>query len=176
LHNLLQVNPGAFPHQLQLPVMEALKALDFGEVLPLFQPVPAKYKKARYQRLQLELWAFALVEYRFSEAGNKGRLKAQEDVAAAYGVEANTLRKWERSLREEFGALELFRMVGDAHTYGTLEAKARKKRIPVEFGSSYNDAALAEAGRRYKALIKSQATKAMKKRSGKKAPISFPKM
>jgi hypothetical protein len=175
LHNLLQANPGAFPHQLQLPVMEALKALDFGEVLPVFEPLPAKYKKARYLRLQLELWAFALVEYRVAEAGGKGRLRAQEDVAAAYGVEANTLRKWEPSLREEFGALELFRMVGNAHTCGTLVAKARKMRISVELGSSYDDAALAEAGREYKALIKIQAMKALKKRGGKKALISFPK-
>ena len=76
LYNLLRANPGAFPFQVQHPLMEALAALDRREAVRFFQPASTA-KKKRHRRLQLELWAYALVEYRVSAAGGYRRLAAK---------------------------------------------------------------------------------------------------
>jgi hypothetical protein len=159
LYNLLHANPGAFPFQVQHPVMDALAALDRREAARFFQPASTA-KKKRHRRLQLELWAYALVEYRASAAGGRRRLYAQTEVAAAYGVTVDALRRWGEKLRSEFGRLEVFRVTGRAHNIGTWTDEAQRKRVaaPEWAEERYGEAALKKAGDEYKALSRRKKT------------------
>jgi hypothetical protein len=105
----------------------------------------------------LELWALALVKYREVGRG-MNRLQARNDVGYAYGVAAETVRSWEPTLRDELGGLEVSRVLDRAHNRATFAAKARKARVPVDPGIDelYGDAALENAGQRYKAFRKSE--------------------
>jgi hypothetical protein len=164
LLNLLQANPGAFPSSLQGPLMDALGSLDLREATRFFQPASTAHKK-RHRRLQLELWAYALVEYRVSAAGGHRRLAAQLEVAEAYGVTADALRKWGEKLRRQFGRLEVFRVIGRAHNIGTWADAAQRKRavVPAWGEQLYGEAALNAAGKEYKSLSRRKKAPAAKR-------------
>jgi hypothetical protein len=157
LFNLLHANPGAFPDRFQSTVMEALKALEFGEVLPLFEPDPAgKYRKVRYQEMQLQLWALALVEYRWAKWGRTAKLRAQNEVAEEYEVGTRTLREWQIPLRKELGRIMVDGVIGRARSCGDHAKKDKAFRL--EHGDEiYGEKTLERAAERYKKL---QANKA----------------
>jgi DNA-binding transcriptional regulator YiaG len=111
LFNLLYANPAGFHAALREMAMEALEALDYGEI----QPMLARETDGRKRSLtvhKLELQAIAFVEYRRERGGNKS--KAQKQVANALGVSVETLKSWEHRLRKDFGDLEIERTISFA--------------------------------------------------------------
>lgn len=83
-------------------LIEALQALDHGEVPQLLRPAPASSRRGRRPaRLrQLELWALRHEEALRRHAGMK-REQARAEVAAAYRRSADSIRNWRRNLAVE---------------------------------------------------------------------------
>lgn len=142
LRELLRANPGAFPFAIQLMSMEALKALELGEVFPIFEP-NGRNRKRGYRELNLQLRAIGFVEYRAGFGMTKFR--AQEIVAEKYGVEFETVKGWERRLKESLGGLEVARTVSFARN----AASHFGRNDGIAF-AEYSDAALEACGNEYK--------------------------
>lgn len=105
LLNMLRPNAGAFPGWLQSGVMEALQALEYGEVKPIFEAVKGGHKRGLTE-LNLQLRAVAMVAYR-RELGMT-REKALQAVSEGLGgVSPNTILSWMGRLRSEFGDLRV---------------------------------------------------------------------
>ena len=153
LYNLVMANPGAFPFLLQQIILEALLALDYGETLPLLRP-KGKHKKRGYRELKLQLRALAFVEYRVA-LGQK-KYEAQEIVAAAFGVDHQTIRTWEKRLREEFGRLQIERTISFAqntasYVHASRIGQSEYARHAESAELRYGDDALKTAGQEYRA-------------------------
>jgi hypothetical protein len=158
LVNLLYANPGGFQFALQQMAMEALKALDYGEVQPMLARLQDGRKRGLTVR-RLELRAVGFVEYRRTRFGNKAR--ALQDVASALGVGVETIRSWERRLRREFGDLEVLRTLSFAHNSATNEDDAQRRgdkgdvnARPGLWDARYGVDALQELGRRYQEALR----------------------
>jgi hypothetical protein len=161
LYNLLYANPGGFPDSLQHLAMQALKALDFGEVPALFEPA-GKYVKAAYRELQLQLWALALMEYRATINGAK--TEARKEVAAAYNVASSTLTTWEYRLRQKLGYLCVSSTITRARNGATQVKAARLNAYKtasaddddiIEWAESlYGSDALKRAAAQYREVIR----------------------
>jgi hypothetical protein len=111
LLNLLDADPGAFTPRLTIPVRRALRALDYNEVLPIFQPLKAK-RKVSLSKLGKQKMAVLFVEHRVAR-GMK-RSDAIDVVAKAFQVGDETLRSWKIRLRKEFGPLEMESSIAEA--------------------------------------------------------------
>jgi hypothetical protein len=154
LINLLLANPGSLDRHVVLEAVEALRALDHGEVLPLL----SKEKKGLhhgYRELYLQLRAVSFVEYRVRRFGTK-KFKAQSDVAEAYGVSADTLRSWEKRLRDKLGYLEVARAVSFARNMAANAVETAKAKLDgaVTWDASYSDEALEKEAARYKSIAR----------------------
>lgn len=177
LYNLMLTNPGAFPEGVRQALKEAVAALEHGETLPLFEPSPrARFKKVKYRDLHRQLWALALVEYRMVARGMKA-LDAQEEVAAAYKVDPETLRKWRVSVRGELGNLYVARVIDRAHNRGTWTKAARTGKASsdkaLQGEGMYGDDALEKAGQEYQERARpSTSQKPVRARRFKKPPAS----
>ena len=159
LANLLQGNPGAFPRNLVLRVGEALHALDLGESRPLFRRSNRR-RKVSLEELELQLRAVEFRDYRRARGGTKH--SATTEVAAAYGIDPETLLSWEKRLPREFGALAVERRVIFARNAGLSEKKADDDDDAGEWEAEYGENALSEAAATYRRL-KSQ-RKSLKQR------------
>jgi hypothetical protein len=158
LINLLRANPGAIPGWLQYKTIESLEALDYGEVQPMLAPLSTG-RKRDLTILRLQLSAIGMVAYRHK----LGRLKkdAVAEVAGVLNVGSNTLRSWETRLRSEFGRLEVDRTISFAENHASWINDARKRRLrgavvdnDTEIHeANYNDEALIDLGKRYKAAL-----------------------
>jgi hypothetical protein len=157
LVNLLRANPGAMPSWLQHKIIESLEALDYGEVQPMLAPISTG-RKRDLTLLRLQLQALALVAYRRKLGLTKE--KAVEQVADVLGASPHTLLSWESRLRNEFGRLEVDRTINFAENHASWVDDARKRERRGEEAedtevheASYNDAALTELGKKYKAAL-----------------------
>lgn len=155
--NLLRANPGAMPSWLQYKVIEGLEALDYGEVQPLFAPLNTG-RKRDLTVLRLQLRALAMVAYRRRLGMTKE--KALAEVADVLSQSPNTLASWENRLKAEFGVLEVERTFSFAENHASWVEDARKRRLRGEEATDtevhevgYNDAALIDLGRAYKAAL-----------------------
>ena len=158
LVGLLRANPGAFPGKLIQPVVEALEALEYGEVQPVFVSV-RRGRKAKLRKLRLQMLAIAFVEYRRARGSTKENATA--DVADAFGVSADAVVKWEQRLRSEFGSLEVSRRQAFARNAGENADKAKRNGRRQELSTlalgdmealgedEYGESARRNAGRRY---------------------------
>ncbi len=81
LANLLRMNPGGFPPNIFTRAVEALEALEFGEVQEMLRPATTALRKNAYTRYQLELRAIEHVEYMVARGTKK--LAAQAEVGEA---------------------------------------------------------------------------------------------
>jgi hypothetical protein len=144
--NLLRANSGGWPHDLVVQLMEALKALDYGETSPILQRIK-EGRKAGLTELHLQLKAICLVEYLYN--GGMKKFKAQKMIAEAYGVGLETIRIWEKRLPDSnaLGQLNVARAIAFARNSAT-------------HGKSllYSHAVLVEAGHKYRSLLKRQKT------------------
>ena len=157
LVNLLRANPGAMPSWLRHKTIEALEALDYGEVQPMLAPINTG-RKRDLTLLRFMLQALALVAYRRKLGLTKE--KALEQVGDALAVSPHTLLSWESRLRNEFGRLEVDRTINLAQNHASWVAAARKKARRGEeiedtevHEAGYDDAALMDLGKRYKAAL-----------------------
>lgn len=152
--NLLAANPGAMPDGVARTLHDALLALDLNDVRPILAPTPADRKVTfAEERLQLEIICFAY----FRAATDLMTLaQAQREVAEAFGVSADTLRKWEPRLRETLGHLKVSRDIQFARNGGEQIAalvatigklNARPHMMSDEF---YGDASVLRAVERYR--------------------------
>jgi hypothetical protein len=156
LVNLLLANPGGFEPQLAFEAAEALKALDFGEVLP-FAKKETTGRHHGYRELYLQLKAICFVEYRMRRFGVK-KFKAQEEVADAFGLSTDGLRSWEKRLREKLGFLEVARAISTARNMAANAREAAKGSLDHVFpyGAPYSDEALKQTAADYKSLAREQ--------------------
>jgi hypothetical protein len=84
------------PTDLHEELLEALAALPFGEVQPILEPAKAGLHGLPYSLGIARLLAVEHVEFLVGR-GSRTRW-AQDTVAAALGIEANTLRSWRDTL------------------------------------------------------------------------------
>jgi hypothetical protein len=123
LINLLRANSGGFHPMLQGMAIEALEALDYGEVQPMLAETKGGDKRTLAVR-RLELRAIAFVEYRYRRGSRK--YKAQQQVADALGVEKDTIKSWELRLRTDLGDLAVSRTISLARNAAQNEDDAQK--------------------------------------------------
>jgi hypothetical protein len=90
LMNLVRANTGIFELTLMLRTLAALEACDYGEILPMLAATKEN-RKINWTILQLQLRAIAAVKYR--EARGAKKFIALEEVAEAFGVSPNTVRR-----------------------------------------------------------------------------------
>ena len=70
LSNLFNAMASPFHKSLCDPLAEALEALEYGETLPIFEPVK-KGRKRQFRELKLQLWALCFIEYQQVLGGEK---------------------------------------------------------------------------------------------------------
>ncbi|MEE9290218.1 MAG: hypothetical protein V3U99_04315 [Alphaproteobacteria bacterium] len=146
------------PRTLRNELLEAIRAVDFGETRPLLLPVKGQRKKA-YTSWQLRLNA---VEHVYFLRGTGETKKAAfHQVGEAYGVSSDTVDSWNRSssgLLHHFGAAalkvnqELAKKIGAL--FQRLQMQLDKSvwdniRIKI-FLLEYGPEALSQNGQRYK--------------------------
>ena len=161
LRNLLRANPGGFERSLALDLHEALELLEWGKPTPLLQPV--KSKSMGLREIKCHLGAICFVEYERGKGVKK--IKAQEQAAEAFGVDWETIRSWEKRLREEFSHLEVSRRCTFAYKAGT-QYRANPQLMASQ-EQAYGLSMLEASAQEYKA-IKRQKTR--KKPKGKYRP------
>ena len=157
LTNLLRCNPGAMPEWLRSMTIEGLEALDYGEVQPMFLPLN-EGRKRELTALKLQLRVIAMVAYR-RKLGLR-RQKALEEVGGALSVAPNTILSWVQRLRNEFGRLEVDRIIAFAENHASWVAAAREHALRGEPAENievheafYGDAALIDLKSKLKAAM-----------------------
>ena len=101
--NTLMVDrQGVFPHWLNYRLRTALRALDFGEMSPLLEPIKVG-KKRNLTQLRLQLIAVSMVAYR--QGLGMTEEAAREHVAKRMGQSEETLKSWKARLRDRLGYL-----------------------------------------------------------------------
>lgn len=140
-------------------MINALRALDFGEVAPELRRVETNAKQGLTER-QLQLRAISYVEYEVAKGRKKGL--AQVEAAKEFGVQhtdlgSDTVRGWEAQLREFFGDLEVDRTIAIARNCGKNYHHYKQKKLegdrtadPEHFEDMQGLPALREAGLLYK--------------------------
>ena len=103
-------------------MINALEALEFGETLPILQITDVN-RKARWEELHHQLRAVELIEYHRRRGGMKKRV-AEEKVAAAYKRSADTVRGWEKAVRDDLGNMKVDR----ALEFSSERRKVRDQR------------------------------------------------
>jgi hypothetical protein len=156
LINLLKGNSGGWPDWLCRAAIDALEALEFGEVHPIFERNSAGNKRDLTQR-KLMVRAIAMVQFRRTAYG-ASKEEALEEVGNAIAASANTVKSWEVRLRAEI-PLEVDRTLAFAKNHASFVAEALKRRQrgqpfdqrSVELHESeYNQEALDQLGEEFR--------------------------
>ena len=146
----LRANPGGLPGHLAWRLMEALEALEYGDVHPLLEPKTTDFSKPAYSRMMLQLQALQFIEYRAARGIKK--LLAVEEVANVYGCAESTVRNWREPLCKRIGYLKVTSELAFAHNAGASRRRARRSIIQ-HHDNAYGDDALQEAGAKYKSIL-----------------------
>jgi hypothetical protein len=164
LVNLLRSNSGGWPEWFCEQVLEAVEALEYGEVRPIFSPVSAS-RKRDYTLLNLQLSALAMIAFRCRAYAMK-KENALNEVGAALNVSPHTLKSWKGRLQKEFGRLRIGDVISEAEFHGSCVKKDLEEgRLAGQvYDVSHHDAlydarALAELGEQYKAALRKDAQK-----------------
>jgi hypothetical protein len=80
---------------------EGLRALEFGEVLPIVKKAKVDGQKRNYSERMMQLHALKYIEYERGKGSPVG--KARETVSSHFGVDTEAIRKWEGPLRKSLG-------------------------------------------------------------------------
>jgi hypothetical protein len=168
LINLLMPLSGyILPVSLFIQVKEALQALNYGELLPILQPVKAG-KKRKFIELNLQLAALAYVEFRW-RSGQATKEEAEEIVANAFGVGSETLHTWERrNVPEGLGRLKMYRTLAHAAAHAAAFKQVEKEDQAGKFFAEqiYGRAALDRDGKEYRPYRKKSARRSNKRSVG----------
>ena len=146
------------PMDVHAQVVEGLEALEFGETTPIFEAVPSTAKRQLRER-RAELKAIANVE--FQKACGARAAAAQQEVADAFGVTAETLRRWEKAIRKTLGDIVVEGAIFHARTAASQVLAARRKQNSgPSFLQQYGEEAVRYHGQRYKRLLSTNRQKA----------------
>jgi hypothetical protein len=150
LSNLIKANSGGWPPNLLSELVPALEGLDFGEKSPIFEPLK-EGRKAGLAELRHQLRAVCFVEYRYKQGLKK--LVAIRKVANAFNVNDETVRSWEKRLRDDnaIGQLEVSRSIAFAQNHATNLEKGKGNGELL-----YGDQAMISAGKEYAEFLKAQ--------------------
>ncbi|MBD2746947.1 hypothetical protein IC232_09635 [Microvirga sp. BT688] len=161
LLNLTQPNPGSIPEFLRSSLEEALEALQHGDSHPLFTPQKTG-RKVSFKERQLQLRAIGFVYYR-TGLGLK-KYAAIRQVADAYGVSEETIRSWEKRLRDELGPVEVELAISEARQAASREemAKAPKVALKPELPGAKSVTVIKWREQRYGAQALREASQAFK--------------
>lgn len=158
LWNLVRSNSGGWPDWFCETILEAIKALEYGEVRPIFSPVVAG-RKHDYTILDLQLRAISMVNF-WRGAYSMTEEAALAEVGGVLGVGTETLKSWEQRLQKDFGRLRVDEVLSEAdfHASSVRNDIALGRRNQTEYDSSrhsalYDAQALAELGKQYKAAL-----------------------
>lgn len=146
----LRANPGGLPGRLAWRLMEALEALEYGDVHPLLEPRTTDFSKPAYSRMMLQLQALQFVEYRAARGIKK--FHAVEEVAEAYGCAESTVRNWREPLCKRIGYLKVTSELAFAHNAGASMRRAQRSIIR-HHDKIYGVDALHDAGEKYKRVL-----------------------
>jgi len=159
LWNLVRSNSGGWPDWFCETVLEAIKALEYGEVRPIFSPILAG-RKRNYTTLNLELRAISMVRFRRGAYAMTEEV-ALTEVSGVLGVSPATLRSWNRRLRIDLGRLQVDEVLSEADFHASCVkndialGRLHQTEYDVSHHSAFYDAqALAELGKQYKAALK----------------------
>jgi len=155
LVNLLRANPGCFPGAVTGRAIEALEALEFGEIRALLEPVKQGLRAKAYSRWRLQMAALAHVEYQYARGRRK--FETEEAVANAYGFDRETVRGWGKALHQNLGDLHVASQLAYAKNAGSnAEAAQREGRVTDLrcYEDSFGRDALERNARSYKALLR----------------------
>ena len=112
LWNLVRSNSGGWPDWFCETILEAIKALEFGEVRPIFSPVLAG-RKRDYTILTLQLRAISMVNFRRGAYGMTEEA-ALAEVGGVLGANPETLRSWKRRLQKDLGRSRVDEVLSEA--------------------------------------------------------------
>lgn len=142
------------------PLYDALKALEFGETLPILRPAVAGQKR-EYREQMLQLRALGFVAYRAVISGSKKQALA--DVGAVYGVAEDTIRTWDYRLRKHprIGRFEVARTIEFAKNGASWTVERRRNSAVLaediaNAESRYGLAALQAAAADYRSLLRGE--------------------
>lgn len=158
--NVMARNFGGIPLRAARDLREALKALPFGETLPLLKPATTS-AKVRYRELNFQLTALTFVQFKHSSGTKK--YVAQNQVADAFGVGQEALRSWESRIRDGLGGMIVSDRLSKAKSDAVIASEMRSKYLKANTDrdrelfetmieaaeAPYRSDALHEAGRRY---------------------------
>jgi hypothetical protein len=159
LWNLLRSNSGGWPDWFCETILEAIKALEYGEVRPVFSPVVAG-RKRDYTTLNLMLRAISMVSFRRGAYGMT-REAALAEVGGVLGADPETLKSWKKRLQRDFGRLHVDEVLLEADFHASCVRKdielgrlGQTKYDVSHHDASYDARALTELGEQYKAAIR----------------------
>lgn len=129
LRYLNQAEAIGLPHAGRTMLDEALRALDFGEVLPVFQPASGR-RKRQFRELRCMLDAVCFVEHRYAAGARKS--VALEEVGRAYSASPETVNSWGKRLREPegLGEMEVVRAIDFARN-SAFNLKAAEAKLSL---------------------------------------------
>ncbi|HEV2555260.1 MAG TPA: hypothetical protein VGV17_16010 [Bosea sp. (in: a-proteobacteria)] len=140
------------------PLYDALKALEFGETLPILRPAGTGQKR-EYREQMLQLRALGFVAYREIIGGSKKQ--AQAAVADVYGVAEHTIRTWEYRLRKHprIGRFEVARTIEFAKNSASWAVERRRNPAVPDWDiargeNCYGLPALQAAAAQYQSLLR----------------------
>jgi hypothetical protein len=145
LSNLFNTMASGFHTSLCDPLAEALEALEYGETLPIFEPVKSGRKK-QFRELKLQLRALCFIEYKQVLGNPKNQLQA--DVEKAFGVSVPTVRGWERQLPTQLDPFHVANALSRAKRCG----EADRANGSMRFDRIWGKTALSEWGAEYKVI------------------------
>jgi hypothetical protein len=159
LINLLKPNSGGWPDWLCRAAIDALDALEHGEMYPIFK------KEGRKRRLGIKerriiLQVIGAIHFRRSAYGVSDE-EARFEVSDRIGRSLDTIKSWERRLKKE-APLEVVRAIASAKNHGSWIADAIRKRRPGEeidkkrlevHAAKYDDRALTTLRKNIKAVF-----------------------
>lgn len=94
---LVILEQNVIPPVLRAQLQQAFRALEFGEVPPLFAPAPVGKRRGRSRELaDLAMRAVRCANFRYGQGGTLEQ--AEESVAAILGISQRTLKSWETRL------------------------------------------------------------------------------
>jgi hypothetical protein len=142
-------------HVLPRSLAEGLRALEFGEVLPILKKAKVEGEKRTYTERMMQLEALKYIEY---ERG-KGSLvsEARETVGSHFGVDTEAIRKRQGALRKSFGdsyvSLELTRAFEDGGMVKEFRKHPNAERLSF-FREKSAFPTMTQAGKRFNQSLK----------------------
>lgn len=163
IKNILLPNTLFLPDSIHWTYMEAFKAVDVNSEHPLFNYNATGHSKGKHKKLILQLKALRHIEFR-KQLNEDTVINIQEEVAAAYDISSDYIRKFNKYLREELGNIAVDREIAftqnaannflyykNIEPDGTMKTNMFKERLSI-FSSSYNTESLEQDGLKYQNL------------------------